>query len=235
MVNLLAEKQEKVLNIINRFGVITSTQLIEFLKGDISHVTVYNTKSKLLSLGFITEEKIGYQLILAIRPSGVEYLGSNLTAFTKINYGQLKHQLLMNDSILALKRLSEQKERDFHFLTERELRSEYLDYNFSKNDRKNPTKLKQVADRIPDFVVLDGESKIAHEVELTQKSSKRYQEKMARYRDEILNGRYKLVRYLCDDEQIRDTIVTHAKKIGVDSQMLQLELLGRLLKIGEKQ
>lgn len=233
--NLLAEKQERVLQVINRFGVITSSQLIEYFKGEISHVTVYNTKSKLVSLGFVAEEKIGYQLILFVRPSGVEYLGSNLTAFTKINYGQLKHQLMMNDCILALKNLAEQKERDFNFLTERELRSQYLDLNFSKAERKNPTKLKQVADRIPDFVILEGENKLAHEVELTQKSSKRYLEKMARYKDEILNGRYKLVRYLCDDEQIRDTIIQHAKKAGVESGMLQLELIGRLLKIGEKQ
>jgi hypothetical protein len=234
-VNLLGEKQEKVLRVIDRFGVITSTQLIEYLKGEISHVTVYNTKKKLVSLGFITEEKIGYQLILAVRPSGVEYLGSRLTPFTKINFGQLKHQLLMNECIIALNKLAEKKGKDFTFLTERELRSEYLDQNFSKVDRKNPTKLKLVADRIPDFVVMEGEEMIAHEVELTQKSSKRYQEKLARYRDEILNGRYKLVRYLCEDEKIRETIVEHAKKVGIGPQMLQLELVGRLLKVGEKQ
>ncbi len=84
---ILAAKQEKVLEVINRFGVISSTQLVDYLEGEISHVTVYNTKKKLLSLGFITEKKIGYTLVLAVRPRGVDYLGSPLTPFTKLNFG----------------------------------------------------------------------------------------------------------------------------------------------------
>lgn len=232
---LLADKQESVLRAINRFGVISSTQLTKYLHGNVSHVTVYNTKKKLLSLGFVSEEKIGYQLLIAIKPSGVDYLGSNLTQFTKVNYSQLKHQLMMNDCILALKDLESKKEQEFQFISERELRSEYLDQNFSKSDRKNTTKLKKVADRIPDFLVVEPGGRIAHEVELTQKSSKRYLEKMARYRDEILNGRYKLVRYLCEDKQILETVATHAKQAGMDPSMLQLTLVGRLLESAEKQ
>jgi hypothetical protein len=232
---LLAEKQEEVLQMINRFGVITTTQLSTFLKGNISHVTVYHTKRKLLSLGFLTEEKIGYQLILAMRPSGVEYLGSSLTRFTKLNYSLLKHQLIMNDCILALKKISESTGQPFEFITERELRSEYIERNFSKSDRRNTTLLKKIADRIPDFVQVENGEKIACEVELTRKSSKRYFEKMNRYRNEILNGHYNQVRYLCENETIRDTIITYANQAGMESHMLQLELIGRLFQFAEKQ
>ena len=41
---LLTEKQRWVLEGINRFGVITSTQLINYLEGDISSVSIYATK-----------------------------------------------------------------------------------------------------------------------------------------------------------------------------------------------
>ena len=115
--NLLSEKQEYILKSINRFGVITSTQLIDFLKGKVSHVSVYNSKKKLISLGFIEEEKIGYQLVLYMKPRGVDYLGSSLTAFTKINVSMLKHQLWMNDCILAFKSLADKKGQPFEFIT----------------------------------------------------------------------------------------------------------------------
>jgi hypothetical protein len=233
--NLLAEKQEEVLQVINRFGVITTTQLSAFLKGNISHVTVYQTKRKLLSLGFLTEEKIGYQLILAMRPSGVEYLGSSLTRFTKFNYSTLNHQLVMIDCILALKNIAEKTGQPFEFITERELRSEYIEQNFSKADRRNTTLLKRIADRIPDFVLLENGERIACEVELTRKSSKRYIEKMNRYRNEILNGQYNQVRYLCENECIRDTVISYAQQTGIVSDMLQLELIRRLLQFAEKQ
>jgi hypothetical protein len=233
--NLLAEKQEEVLQVINRFGVITTTQLSAFLKGNISHVTIYNTKRKLLSLGFLTEEKIGYQLILAMRPSGVEYLGSPLTRFTKFNYSTLNHQLVMNDCILSLKSIAEKNGLPFEFITERELRSEYIEQNFSKSDRRNTTLLKRIADRIPDFVLLENDERIACEVELTRKSSKRYIEKMNRYRNEILNGQYNQVRYLCENETIRDTVISYAQQTGIISNMLQLELIRRLLQFAEKQ
>jgi hypothetical protein len=233
--NLLAEKQEEVLQVINRFGVITTTQLSAFLKGSISHVTIYQTKRKLLSLGFLTEEKIGYQLILAMRPSGVEYLGSTLTRFTKFNYSTLNHQLVMNDCILALKYIAKKTGQPFEFITERELRSEYIEQNFSKSDRRNTTLLKRIADRIPDFVLLENDERIACEVELTRKSSKRYIEKMNRYRNEILNGQYNQVRYLCENESICDTVISYAQQTGIVSNMLQLELIRRLLQFAEKQ
>lgn len=227
--NLLGDKQERVLELINRFGVITSTQIIDFLKGEISHVTVYNTLKKMKSLGFISEEKIGYQLIVFIRPRGVDYLNSNLTAFTKINYSMLQHQITMNDCILAFKKLSDKRNVEFKFISERELRSNYLDQNFSKKDRRNTTLLKKVPDRIPDFVLMEGSLKIACEVELTIKSKRRYKEKFERYRDEILNNEYSMVRYLCSDEKIIETIDIFASGAGLDQSMFQRDLIRRLI------
>lgn len=226
---LLGAKQEKVLKLVDRFGVITSTQIINFLKGEISHVTVYNSLKKLVQLGFVGEEKIGYQLIVFIRPRGVDYLNSSLTAFTKINYSMLKHQLIMNDCILAFKHLANKRSLSFEFISERELRSNYLRQNFSKEERRNTTLLKKVPDRIPDFVLVEGERKIACEVEITLKSKKRYEEKFERYEDEILSGEYSVIRYLCDDENIMQTVDSFAFKIGLDRSMFQRELIRRLI------
>ena len=170
-----------------------------------------------------------------MRPSGVEYLGSSLTRFTKFNYSTLNHQLVMIDCILALKNIAEKTGQPFEFITERELRSEYIEQNFTKADRRNTTLLKRIADRIPDFVLLENGERIACEVELTRKSSKRYIEKMNRYRNEILNGQYNQVRYLCENECIRDTVISYAQQTGIVSDMLQLELIRRLLHFAEKQ
>ena len=232
--HLLSKKQEAILESINRFGVITSTQLTEFLKGTVSHVTIYNSREKLSSLGFIGEEKIGYQLIMYVKPRGVEYLNSELTAFTKLNLTMLKHQLIMNDCILAFQQLERKNNQELEFITERELRSAYLKNNFTKQQRQDTTLLKKVPERIPDFVLIEKGKRIACEVELTQKSAKRYNRKFARYKDELLNGDYDIVRYLCDDEQIMRTVEQYASEAGFNQSMFQRELIGRLLDIAQK-
>ncbi len=226
---LLTKKQRQVLESIDRFGVITSTQLIHYLKGDISYVSVYSTKKVLLNLGFIAEEKIGYHLLLYVRPSGVSFLNSELTPFSRVNYKQLEHQLAMNDCLLAFKKLNEAKGVAFEFMTERELRSNFIHDHLSPKERKNSQTLNKVADRIPDGFIWEDKKKIALEVELTQKSAKRYQEKLYRYKDEILNGQYDVVRYVCEDKRIQNTVGKYAKEEGFSPQMLQLDLIGRVL------
>ncbi|MFC0560776.1 hypothetical protein [Halalkalibacter alkalisediminis] len=223
-----------ILRTIDRFGVITAIQLSEYLKGEVSHVAIYNARPKLVKLGFIGEEKIGRNLILYMKPTGVDFLGSKLTSFTKISYGSLNHQLIMNECILALKVVAKKKDQPFEFITERELRSRYLEQNFSKSDRTNTTKLKSIPDRIPDFVVVENDQKIAHEVELTQKSRKRYVRKFNMYTNEILNGKYAKVRYLCDTEHIKKVVTEVAIEEHFRRDALQLELIERLMEVAEK-
>lgn len=214
---------------------ITSTQLSEYLKGKISYVTVYAAKPRLVDLGFIAEEKIGRVLILYMRPSGVDYLGSTLTPFTKINYAGLKHQLIMNDCLLALRSLAIKKGASFEFITERELRSQYLEQNFTLADRKNTTLLKKLPDRIPDFVVTENGEQVAHEVELTQKSYKRLLRKFDTYTGEILNGRYSKIRYLCYSDVIRQAVTRAATAQNFRKDALQLELIERLMHFADKE
>ncbi|MCP3029665.1 hypothetical protein [Halobacillus sp. A5] len=221
---LLTDKQRQVLEGINRFGVITSTQLIHYLEGQVSSVSIYSTKKVLVNLGFIAEEKIGYHRLLYVRPRGVHFLGSELTPFSRVNYKQLEHQLSMNDCLLSYKNAAELRGISFEFMTERELRSQYIHDNFSSSDRKDAQKINKVADRIPDGIVFENVKKIALEVELTQKASKRYIHKLARYKDEILNGQYDMVRYVCESKKIQNTVGKYAKEEGFTSSMLQLHL-----------
>ncbi|WP_424475704.1 hypothetical protein [Oceanobacillus kimchii] len=146
----------------------------------------------------------------------------------------LQHQITMNDCILAFKKLSESRSVPFEFISERELRSNYLTQNFSKEQRRNTTMLKKVPDRIPDFVLIEGSKKIACEVELTVKSKKRYEEKFERYKDEILNNEYSIIRYLCSDEKIIQTVDVFAADAGLDRSMFQRELIRRLVDSGSK-
>ncbi|MFG6120911.1 hypothetical protein [Thalassobacillus sp. B23F22_16] len=226
---LLTEKQRWVLEGINRFGVITSTQLINYLEGDISSVSIYATKKVLVNLGFIAEEKIGYHRLLYVRPRGVHFLDSDLTPFSRVNYKQLEHQLSLNDCLLAFKRIAQKKSIDFDFMTERQLRSKYINDNFSASDRKDAQKINKVADRIPDGIVWESGRKIALEVELTRKSSKRYITKLARYKDEIFNGQYDMVRYVCQNKKVQNTVGKYAKEGGFSSSMLQLNLIEGVL------
>ncbi|MFV8830114.1 hypothetical protein [Alkalihalobacterium sp. APHAB7] len=170
-----------------------------------------------------------------MRPSGVEYLGSNLTPFTKINYSNLNHQIVMNDCLLALRKLAVKKGEEFEFITERELRSQYLEQNFSKADRQDTTKLKKLPDRIPDFVVIESGEKIAHEVELSQKTHKRLMRKFEVYTSEILSGRYSKVRYLCENEHLKSVITKAAIEKNFRKDALQLELIERLMAFAKKE
>lgn len=231
--SLLTEKQTLILESINKFGVITAVQLVEFLKGKVSHVTIYNSKEKLVDLGLISDEKIGYHSVIYMRPRGVDYLGSNLSKFTTISYGTLNHQLLSNDSILALIRLSNERNEAYDFLTEREIRSEFINSNIPLKDRRNTKLLKSIPDRIPDFIFTMAEDRVAYEVELNQKKAQRYQEKLKRYQDEILNGDFNSVFYLCETEKIAATVVKNAEVVGIPKEMLQISLLRRLLDIGK--
>ncbi len=71
----------------------------------------------------------------------------------------------------------------FELITERELRSEFIRQKFTKSDWLNTTLLKRISDGIPDFALLKNGERIACEVELTRKSSRRYIEKMNHYRN----------------------------------------------------
>jgi len=230
---VLTRRQRNILEVINRFGIITSTQLIEYLVGQVSHDTVYNAIKKLKELNLVAVEKVSYSSVVYIRPTGVRFLDSNMSKFTVISYANLEHHLLCNDVILALIKISKQRGAEYSFVTERELRSEFIDKEVPRGKEHDSRVLRGIPDRIPDLIFTMGGDVGAYEVELNRKSSKRYIEKLSRYEDEILNKKYDFVFYVCESEEIQNTVVANAKKVKFPSDMLQIDLLGRLLKFAD--
>lgn len=226
---LLSEKQSLVLQTVDRFGVLTSSQLTRFLKGKVSHVSVYDAKRKLVQLGFLSEEKLGRHLIIFIRPRGVSYLGSNLTTFTKLNYTLLNHTTVMNDCIIELLYQDKVDGAFPTFHTEREIRSNFIEQNFDLGDKKDPTKLKNIPERIPDFIIIEDGKRIAYEVELTQKAKKRYVRKFELYRSQLLNNEYNMIVYLCASESTLEMIEKVLQELNMDPNHVRLELIDELI------
>src|SRR5699024_12087912 len=121
---VLTKRQRNILEVINRFGIITSTQLIEYLVGQVSHDTVYNAIKKLKELNLVAVEKVSYSSVVYIRPTGVRFLDSNMSKFTVISYANLEHHLLCNDVILEIIKIYNKKVDVYSFFTLMKLRSE---------------------------------------------------------------------------------------------------------------
>lgn len=234
MNKLLTDRQELVLLTIDRFGHISSTQLCRFLRNEMSYVTVYAALKRLRYLGLIEGQKIGFKLLLCIKPKGTKFMGSNLSPFTKAKIYDLNHLLLMNDCLLALKHTEDQRGREFRFITERELRSRYIENFLTRAERKIPGNVKSIPERIPDFVVQDELGDIAYEIELTQKASKRYIKKLERYKGQCINGDYRLVRYICSTDRILDVVKVAASKASFPKEMLQFGTVKAVLQHGKK-
>lgn len=222
---LLSEKQHTVLDAVNRFGVLTSTQLTTFLKGRVSHVSVYDAKKKIVKLGFMAEEKVGRHLILYIRPKGVTHLGSNLTAFTKLSYTYLNHTIIMNDCVLELLQKYQVDKVFPIFYTERELRSNFIRQNFDLEDKTDPAKLKAIPERIPDFVIETDKEAIAYEVELTQKAKKRYVRKLEMYLPLLSGHKYDKVQYLCAYPKTLEMIENVAQDLSIHQDYIRYDLI----------
>ncbi|WP_426981365.1 hypothetical protein [Bacillus pseudomycoides] len=223
--DILTKKQRVLLELINKFGIITIQQTIEYLKGEISFKTIYTSKARLCDLQFIEEVKFGNHLILYIKEAGTVYLDSKLAGYSRISYTTLQHTLTTNDCLIATRRIYQERNIDCNFITERELRREYVDNHFPDGivDFK---KLRHVAQDFPDFVIEESDgSRTANEVELNAKSKARYEKKFKRYQMEIQKGVYKKVIYMVPNHYISNAVqkegyvylnATHLKILPID-------------------
>lgn len=226
--DILTKKQKILLQLINKFGVITIQQAIEYLKGDISFKTVYTSKSRLCDLQFIEEVKFGNHLILYIKEAGTFYLDSKLPGYTRISYTTLQHTLTTNDCLIATRKIYAERNLECLFVTERELRREYVDKHFVDGvvDFK---KLRHVSKEFPDFVIEEAGKRIANEVELNAKSKKRYEEKFKKYQVEVQNGSYKRVIYMVANHHISNAVQKEGYK-HLDSSQLKVISIDKVIR-----
>lgn len=207
----MTEAKSKILNIIDRLGVINTKQIIS-LSG-LNNKTVYKSLALLDHNGFIKKADLRYNgNIFMITQTGSEWCGTINLAFRSSqkvpNMAILRHTLLVNDTIIYYKSLfKEQKDEDIEIITERELLVEEI----GKGKRS-----KKVVDTLPDFVFERTTGrKTAVEVELTRKRPDRLQRKLRAYKDQINKGIYFNIAYCYDDEAVKRLVSRYADKVGV--------------------
>jgi hypothetical protein len=225
---LLSKKQRRVLEVIDRFGVLSMKQLAEYLEGEISSPTVYAFRKTGVNIGFIRYEKIGIHGMVSIAPRGSHYLDSKLPTITKVNYRELNHTLQMNNVLLVYMKHARKNGKEYSFTTERELRKAFLD-SLPSDDRKKSKVLNQVPNRIPDFVWEEDGLKMACEVELNSKSRSRYERKFELYKNALSDGIYTHIRYIFKNEEILNKVMSVAEQVNMSPQNLQFEPLENVI------
>ena len=207
----MTEAKSKILNIIDRLGVINTKQIIS-LSG-LNNKTVYKSLALLDHNGFIKKADLRYNgNIFMITQTGSEWCGNINLAFRSSqkvpNMAILRHTLLVNDTIIYYKQLfKEQKDEDIGIITERELLVEEI----GKGKRS-----KKVVDTLPDFVFERTTGrKTAVEVELTRKRPDRLQRKLRAYKDQLNKGIYFNIAYCYDDESVARLVSRYADKVGI--------------------
>lgn len=207
----MTEARQRVLTVVDQFGVANTKQIIDFT--ELNNKTVYKSLGLLEKNNFIKKADLNYNgNVFMITQTGSEWCGSINLAFRSSqkvpNMSILRHTLLVNDMIIYYKRLfKEQKSEDIKIITERELLVEEI----GKGKRS-----KKVVDTLPDFVFERTTGrKTAVEVELTRKRPDRLQKKLRAYKEQVNNGIYFNVAYCYDDPAVERLVRRYAEKVGI--------------------
>ncbi|MEK5009589.1 hypothetical protein MHI11_20740 [Bacillus sp. FSL K6-3312] len=217
---ILSEKRRKVVEAIDRFGVITSVQLERFLK-DMGVMTIYRARAQGEELGFVETKTFGRRKVLCITKSGSKFIG-HIGSAAGLSYSTLQHDLTVNDVIFSLLERYAAKGTEFSFKTERELTRELV-LSLSVEQARKPNALRHIAQEVPDFLLVNSERRFAFEVELSRKTSARIEKKMHQYKKSIQNGLYDRVFYICKEDAIRNQVHAFASSIGVDISFIMLD------------
>nr|WP_021038256.1 replication-relaxation family protein [Bacillaceae bacterium JMAK1]AGQ45423.1 Putative DNA relaxation protein [Bacillaceae bacterium JMAK1] len=220
--NLLSEKRHKVIEYIDRFGVITSAQLERYLS-DLGVMTIYRARAQGEEMGFIERGSYGQQKVLSITKQGSEYVG-NIGRQAGISYSTLQHSLTINEVIFKLMYELGYRDRGYEFITERELREEIFD-QLSYERSQQPNIMRTLRNEIPDFLLeKDGET-LAFEVELNRKTRKRLHQKLKLYKQSLEQGKYTHVFYITKDENLKKQIDKEAQNLSLNLRLLTLNEL----------
>lgn len=205
------EARQKILTTVDKLGVVSTKQIIEF--SGITAITVYKALERFEQLNLVKKADIPTKdNYFMITQTGSEWCGSINLAFRSSqkvpNMSILRHTLLVNDMILYYKKLfKEQKSEDIKIISERELLVEEI----GKGRRS-----KKVVDTLPDFVFERSTGrKTAVEVELTRKRPDRLQKKLRAYKEQVNNGIYFNVAYCYDDPAVERLVRRYAEKVGI--------------------
>lgn len=217
---ILTKKQRKVLETIDRFGVITNIQLEKILAKDVSRATIFRVRNKLEEMGFVEERQFGRRSVVSITKKGSEYIGEINTG-GGTSYANLQHDLTANETIYRLTKMYTEKGQTVSFSTVRELKRSIV-VDLSLSERKQANKLRYISEEIPDFQLNLSGKELAFEIELSRKTNHRIEKKVRQYQQSLSDGRYDAVFYICKDEGIKKHIEKIAAAKGVSFQYLLL-------------
>lgn len=211
---IMSTNRVKVLDLINRFGVIANKQMFKYFEGEITYHSIYKILDYLEKENFIVKSNIGRVFYVYIRPNAAAVVSEPMYKFNRLNQTELLHDLRVNDYLIN--RYVEAKNDDrfkrVSFTTERELIDEYLIENENKITDTNYTrqidKLKRhMADGILEVEYHDNRIvRTAIEYELTQKGKMMYEKIMNRYNNMIKSGQIDLVIYIVKGRRIQRKI-----------------------------
>ncbi|MCE5086344.1 hypothetical protein [Mammaliicoccus sciuri] len=233
---VLNESQLYILDCINKFGVLTTQQLIKYIDGKFSDVYIYKIITHFEELEIIKKEKLGKRKYFYLLQEGFKLSSNPMHMFRTIRLSELNHDLQVNDFLIqqSLELKNQTAIDDFQILTEREIVYEHLSKADSQSYRQfessNKSNLvRNIKRNVPDGVISyesnGAKTTIAYELELNQKYVSRYRQKMKDYRTEFLQGRYDALVYMCNGKAIQHKIqsVLEELDININIQFVQID------------
>ncbi len=182
----ITKRDRELMKWVNGVGFAKINQIAE--KMGISKWAAYKRVNKLAHNGYLEYQRFYHDLsgVCTVTEMGVEYAGSYLPPLKSIAKGTYDHDLLVTDILIKL-----QKKHQGEFTTEREFRYQ-----------KNQDGIGQFG-HVPDAEILIDNKKIAIEVELNKKGSRRLQKIMNEY---MKNFDISEVWYFCATNEIKRQI-----------------------------
>lgn len=187
----LTMRDQELLAWINAVGFVTIAQLALMLK--VSIPTAYIRAQKLTQNGYLTHDRIFHSApgIYRVTPIGVQVSGSELPPVRTLSLATYRHDLLVTS--LSFELCSQYNGR---FTTERELRhAGRIKNSGSSHSLKT--------EHTPDGVLIFNDKRVAIEVELSQKSTRRLD---SIYHFYLGNFDYNEVWYFCGSEGVKAQI-----------------------------
>jgi len=231
----LSEKRIELLQVIDRYGIITRKQIYSFMQ--ISERHLITGLKKLEALKYISTYRLARGYAHYITKAGSQYLGNINFGYVKSGFKEpnlaiLEHNLLVNDCIVQETAYIQGrlKNTPIETITEREQLVEItLKLDLSKQTVNQGRSLKmKMRNRVPDFLLRfenDGEKLTnAYEVELTRKNRTALRGKLSWYKAEKEKGVYDNVLYLYERDNVKRHIETNANQVDLKVFFRKIEI-----------
>lgn len=220
MINLkvgLTEKRYMILNVLDKFGIVTVDQIVKLTSFNKS--TIYYALREFEKKELIRKFKSMQKAVYLITKLGSEVIGDINFGFSKDertpNFAIFRHAMLLNESVIFYKEHFSERAQ---FEVERELIAKFASEGLQRK--------KQIAN-LPDFVIEIEGMRQAVEVELTRKSPAKLTRKLLNYKRLIEVGEYTHLIYLYQSLAIRRLVAKCAVDVGVEVTFGNLdEMLG---------